>query len=361
MNFLIKCFHWIHSWAGATLALLLILISLTGTLLIWKQEYLQLSIPAARAEFQPTPQALAKIATAVESQFDNNEIYLIEFATEDFPLTKVTLSDDRYAYLDSQGKVILQWVLNERFEEWLFDLHHRLLLDNLGLTLVGCAGLALILLVLTGLISFWPLRQGFKQGLFPKSSAPPHLRRSHRNLGIIMAAPLLLSLITGVILVFPEQSENLLLEPFRGEDYSMDFAEQLDNISGGNSGDWLPSMQRALATFPGSHVRSAQPPNFFSTQRIIGVQQPGEWNPLGLSKVYIDAEGGYMDIRIDSQAQHLSERLYQAGYPLHTGRISNLAYKILLTLSGLLIAILSSIGFTSFIKSKFRALTKNHH
>ena len=344
----------LHAWGGVTLALLMLLVSVTGTLLVWKQEYVRLTIPAARVAFTPTPEALARIAASVEAQFNRDETYLIEFATKDFPLTKVMLSDDRYAYLDTQGNVVTQWVMNERFEEWLFDLHHRLLLGNRGLIIVGCAAMAMVILLIAGLITFWPLRRGLRQGLLPNSTARPQLLRSHRNIGLIEAVPLLLTLVTGVILAFPDQAQTLLLKPFRTEAYSLDFTDHLDRVSGGNSGDWLPAMQRALNTFPDSRIRSAQVPNAFSPYRIIGLQQAGELHPLGLSKVYIIADEGLMDIRIDSQAQHLSERIFNTSYPLHTGRFDNLFYKLLLTLSGLLITTVSAMGLVSFIKGRLR-------
>ena len=34
----------VHAWLGATLALLVLLVSVTGALLIWKRDYLQLDI-----------------------------------------------------------------------------------------------------------------------------------------------------------------------------------------------------------------------------------------------------------------------------------------------------------------------------
>ena len=61
-----------------------------------------------------------------------------------------------------------------------------------------------------------------------------------------------------------------------------------------------------------------------------------------------------MDIRIDDQVQHVSERLYNLGYPLHTGRFDNFYYKILLSISGVLVATLSSLGLISFIKQLTR-------
>jgi uncharacterized iron-regulated membrane protein len=109
-------------------------------------------------------------------------------------------------------------------------------------------------------------------------------------------------------------------------------------------------MERALATFPGSQIRTAQVPSDNSPYRIIGLQQPGSLHPVGLSKVYIEAYEGWMDIRIDDQAQHIAERIYNLGYPLHTGRFDNVFYKMLLSISGILVAVLSSLGLLSFIK-----------
>ena len=340
----------VHAWGGAALALLLLVISLTGSILVWKNEFVTMSLVTTDAAFDATPQALAAIADAVEAQFSSDDILQIQFPTAEFPLAKITLADDQYAYLDGSGTIVAQWVLNERWEEWLYDLHHRLLLGNVGLTIAGFAGMAMILLLVAGVIAFWPSRRGFRHGFWPQSTARSSLQAAHRNIGIVEVLPFLLALVTGTILAFPEQAEQLLLEPFRGEEYSQDFSENLDTVTGAEAGKWLPAMQRALATFPGSRIRTAQVPNGYSPYRIIGLQQPGSLHPSGQSKVYIESVGGWMDIRIDDQAQHISERLYNFAYPLHTGSFDNLFYKVLLSISGILVAALSALGLVSFLK-----------
>jgi uncharacterized iron-regulated membrane protein len=333
-------------------ALLIIITVATGVLLVWKEDYVRMTIPAAKVDFEPIPQNLAPLASAIEARYDPNEILLIEFPTTHFPLAKVRLTDTRYAYLDISGEVVDEWTQNERWEEWVYDLHHRLVMGDIGLTIVGFLGIGYIGLVVAGLISFWPVRRGFKLGLWPKGTSRLQLLLSHRNLGIISAVPLLLILTTAVITAFPEKAQELLLEPFRGDEYSLDFAENLDSISGGDSGTWLPALQRAVASFPGAEIRTVQVPNDYSPYRIVGLQQHGDPHPQGLSRIYIEAEGGWMDIRIDSQAQHLSERLFNLAYPLHTGRFDNLTYKIYLTLVGLLVTLLATLGLISFCKSK---------
>lgn len=344
-----------HAWCGAALALLVIVCSFSGTLLVWKQDYVRLITPAAQINYEPSIESLAAIADAVEARYDNNLILLIEFPTRDFPLTKVRLDGSRYAYLDTEGELVDEWVQNERWEEWLYDLHHRLLLDAAGLTIVGISALVLLVVVLAGLLLFWPLRRGFWQGLWPKGSSRPRLLVSHRNIGVVAALPLLLILLTAALLAFPDQALELLLKPFRDEDYSLDFSDKLDSITGAESASWAAAMQRAHASFPGSAIRTAQVPNDYSSYRIIGLQQAGDLHPIGLSKVYIDVDGGWMDIRIDAANQHISERLYNTAYPLHTGRFDNVAYRIFQTLAGLLVMCLAALGLLSFIKKLLRS------
>jgi len=354
-NPVMKLIRSVHAWAGITLALLLLLSSVTGTLLIWKEDYIKLITPAAQVDFTPSPADLARIAEAVEAGYQNNDILNIQFATAEFPLTKVTLYDTNYAYLDIQGNVVDEWHMNERFEEWLYDLHHRLLLDDLGLTIIGLAAIALIILVLLGVISFVPLRRQFARGIVPKSFKRSELVTSHRNLGILIAWPLLLTLITGVILAFPYEAEELLLDEHRrSEEYSDNMVVGLDDITGEGTGDWLPAMERTLAVFPDAVIRGASVPSGFSIHRILTVQQPGQWNRNGTSMTYIDEEAGYMDLRIDSSTFPIIERVYNAGYPLHTGKTGSLMYKLFLSLCGIGVACLSSFGLVSFIKSKLK-------
>ncbi|MDR2212523.1 MAG: PepSY domain-containing protein [Pseudomonadales bacterium] len=347
----------LHAWGGLTLCLLLMLISFTGTLLVWKDNYLRLTEPAARVAFTPTPEALAVIGAAVDRQFDPAQVLGIRFATEELPLTQVLLDEERYAYLDTQGAIIDEWQGNGRIEEWLFDLHHRLLLGNLGLSIAGIAGCAAFILVLAGVIVFWPMRRGWRHGLVPRSSERPALLASHRNLGIVLALPLLLSFITGAILAFPTQVEDWYLREVRlDEDYSNAMVEGLDSLEGAQNATWLTAMQRTAAVFPGATLRTAQVPNAFSAYRILGVQQQNEWNRSGMSQVYIDTDGGWMDLRIDALNAPLPVRLFNDVTPLHTARIGQLWYKVLLTLSGAGLFLLSALGLVSFVKRYTRQL-----
>lgn len=352
------CFKWarlLHSWAGLLFALLILLVGLTGTLLVWKSDYLWLSIPEARQGFQPTPESLASIAQSIESQFEANDVIAIQFATERLALNKVYLADSRYAYIDVSGNVIDLWQLNGRWEEWLYDLHHRLLLGSTGVTITGILALSMMPFMILGLIAFWPTRAAFKKGLKLKNVTRPQLLMLHRNLGVISVLPLMLMFLTGAILAFPDQARALFVEKAQlSDEYQNQLVKGVDEVYGEDQGGWLRALERAQSIYPDGKIRSVSPNNFFSPYKVISLQQKGDWHQSGLTRIYIDAEAGYMDLNMNARLYPLLERAYSLSYPLHIGKIGSRAYQITLTFFGLALCALALLGLISYTK-KIRA------
>ena len=78
-----------HAWGGATLALLMLLVSFTGAMLVWRLDYLRLAIPEARVDYQPTVESLAAIAQTVETHFGAANLRQIDFPGKDFAVFEV--------------------------------------------------------------------------------------------------------------------------------------------------------------------------------------------------------------------------------------------------------------------------------
>ena len=331
------------------LALLILLISLTGSALVWKKEYLWLTEPVSRSVVEITPELATTVASAAEAQF-GNEVLLLAFGYENLGLHKVYLPGSNYALLDNTGALVDQWHLNDRPEEWLYDLHHRLLLGNTGLTIAGVGALAMVLLVFAGLAVWWPARGQFNWRLWVAGWGRSNLLATHRNIGIVTALPACVLLITGAMLSFPTQTEELLLQDYqRSEAYSDLYTEELDELSGPEYGDWLSAFSRAQASFPGGTIRSVQPPAI-SSYRLIGMQQAGDWNQNGLSRVYIDADRGYMDMRLNAARLSTVAQVYNLNYPLHTAKADRLWYRLVVFMFGVGMCLLSFLGLVSFVK-----------
>jgi uncharacterized iron-regulated membrane protein len=341
----------VHAWGGFILALLILLISLTGSLLVWKKEYLWLTVPESRAPTQITAELAATVADAAQAHF-GLDVLLLQFGHENLALHKVYMPDSQYALLDNTGAIIDQWRLNDRPEEWLYDLHHRLLLGNTGLNIAGISALVMLLLVFFGLIAWWPSRKLFNWRLWISGWPRNKLLNTHRNIGIVAALPTCVLLLTGAVLSFPFQAQKLLLTDYHySQEYSDLYTVGLDGLNGTENGERLVAFKRALASFPEGAIRSVEPPSRMSGYRLIGMQQnANEWHQSGLSRVYIAPDTGYMDMRLDAASLSMVEQLYNLSYPLHTAKADRLWYRVVVFIFGIAMCLLSFLGCVSFVK-----------
>ena len=73
----------------------------------------------------------------------------------------------------------------------------------------------LLVLLMLGLVAYWPARKGWRLGVLPPDTSRQGLLAAHRNLGLVLALPLVLVLLTGIVLAYPAQTEQVLLEELR--------------------------------------------------------------------------------------------------------------------------------------------------
>jgi uncharacterized iron-regulated membrane protein len=344
----------VHAWAGVALSLLVIVIASSGAALVWKDEYLKLTFPEAGVAFDPTPEALTRIAEGAEAALGADNIAYIFFATEDLGLSEVMLIDESMAYLDVEGRVVDRWAIGGRPEDWLYELHHRLLMETTGLYVAGFAGFAVAVLAVAGLVAWWPTRWSIRLGVWPRGTGRPALLASHRNIGAIMAVPIVLAVLCGAGLAFPDTARATFMFRVRHDvSYGENFVDGMDDLSGAEVAGWGPALARAQAVFPGATIRTATFPAGAPPYRTIRLQQPGAWNRQGDSIVYVDGFEGYMDVRIDAQTLPPEEQLFNTLYPVHTAGLhtlglGNIVYKLYVFAIGVALTALGVLGLWAF-------------
>jgi uncharacterized iron-regulated membrane protein len=91
-------------------------------------------------------------------------------------------------------------------------LHYSLAVGSVGITLMGFIGLALLFSMLTGLILGWPSQGKFRKALMIKSNASPERLNFdlHKTFGFYSSAVLLLLILAGVYLIFPDYGRGLI-------------------------------------------------------------------------------------------------------------------------------------------------------
>lgn len=349
----------VHRWMGASLALLLILVSATGTLLIWKNTYLSFVFLQSNVAFERDIDSLARIALSADKAFGEAEISRIEFGDQNFGLSKVYLVDKRSAYIAPDGEVLEVWEPNGRFEDWLLDLHHRLLTGTTGLYVVGFAGIATLVLIAAGLIAYWPARRAWRSGFALRNFKRAELLRLHRNTGILLALPIATVIFAGVIVAFPETSRAAFFWPYVNDDnYGQNFGDGVDDISGSSETSWSTVIARAAAVFPGAEITGLAWPEGTGVKRVL-IRERGEWSERGNSSVHITDYDGYMDLRIDARTLPIGEKSYNFLGTLHRSSLGGRIYDVIQTFIGLCLMGLGILGLISFVGARFSSSSRS--
>ena len=78
------------------------------------------------------------------------------------------------------------------------------------------------------------------------------------------------------------------------------------------------------------------------------MKQPAEWLPNGRTMVYFAADSGRLVEARDALALPAQARGFNMLYPLHAAKVGGLAYRLVMTCSGLALAMLGSLAVWSF-------------
>jgi uncharacterized iron-regulated membrane protein len=337
----------LHRWVGAIAGVLLALLGLTGALLVWRDTLT--FVPHAQDPVVHGGAAAARVlATLARSA---QPIDRVTFAGDDFGLHYVVYADGSGAYLSQAGEVVTRWTsVWQRPELWLFDFHHHLLLREVGETVNGIAGLIGLFFVISGVVLWWRMRARFRPRLWPAKMTPGPIVHQHRDLGIVTAPLLLLSLLTGVVMALPAVGAFMLLP------LGADPRPRPPKIPAGHAAvapALLPGVLRsAEALFPGAEARRLQWPRRPGAPVTLRLRQTFEWTPNGRTFLHFDpvtmAVVGAADPARAGAHASAREKLY----PLHAAKVGGLAWKVAITLSGLALAMLGSLAVYGFWKTR---------
>jgi uncharacterized iron-regulated membrane protein len=321
----------LHRWTGGLIGLLLAIVGLSGATLVWEGSWIGVDGVSDPVTEQP-----ARIAAIVDRAAAEG-MSRITFASEEIALHQVINADGSGAYVRQDGAIAERWASQwGRPELWLFDLHHHLFAGKTGETVTGVAGLAGLLFVLSGLVLWWRGRASFRPTLLPKRMAPGPITKHHRDLGVLAAPLLLLSMVTGVLMLF-EPLRTTLIGP----------EQRPERILWGtplrSPGE---AIVRAKALFPQAALRRIVLPRDPEGTVVVRLRQPFEWTPQGRTQVSFRADGSLAvaDASGANGAASATEKLY----PIHSAKAGGITMKLLMSLSGLSLAMLGSFAVYAF-------------
>lgn len=329
-----KVLSLLHRWTGALIGLVLAVLGLSGAVLVWEDQWIDL--PHSDEVVVQEAEALSRVATAA-----GPGLARITFADHGMSLHQLVFRDGSGAYVSQSGEVVATWSDEwGRPELWLFDLHHYLFAGEPGEWVAGVAGLIGLLFVASGLILWWRSRRAFRFRLLPRSLSPGPVVAHHRDLGTLTAPLLILSLTTGVLMLFAPLRTAVLGEERRPRSVVGLLREQGAE----------PLLTAALERFPAAALRRLTMPKEPGQAMTVRLRQPFEWTPNGRTQVGLEPNGSLWVE--DAALANASARVSEKAYPLHGAKVGGWPWKIVMTTSGLVLAMLGTFTTWSFWRRK---------
>jgi uncharacterized iron-regulated membrane protein len=213
----------VHLWTGVVAGLYILVISLTGSILVYRNELYQAFSPQPLlVEDAGARLPLADLEQAVRRTFPDATIVVVEAGPTPNHAADVTLERGgertrRLVHPATGADLGPTLPLGYRVSAWMLDLHDNLLGGTTGRRLNGVGALALLGLCATGLIIWWPGIARWRRSLLVDVRANwKRLTWSvHSALGFWFFAFILMWSLTGLYLSLPDRVSAFLdyIEP----------------------------------------------------------------------------------------------------------------------------------------------------
>ncbi|WP_294212160.1 PepSY domain-containing protein [uncultured Sphingomonas sp.] len=216
----------VHLWLGLSLGLLFAVLGLTGSALVFYTGIDAALHPVVEAGRNDRVPSLASsvwdraLATGRARWHDPAGKWTIEVTGEGgtIPARFYPSSghghhaDRRMVWFSPDGTRIVRaepW--GGYLMSWLYQLHMALLAGDLGSQVVGWSGVAMLLLLVSGIVAWWPRGSWSKAVAFKRNAVPiRRLRDLHKLSGLWSMALLFVLVATGVLLALPAVTQALL-------------------------------------------------------------------------------------------------------------------------------------------------------
>lgn len=339
-----------HRWTALSLGWILILSGLTGAILVVAQPLNQWTHSGLfEAHITPAPGAqmapLQPILESLRHQFGSKAAFLFNPPRNARDTLQVRVQGpwrgivyfDPYTGVE-QGRL----GENEGLFNTLFKLHSSLLMQSTGKALLAWTALFYVVLLITGLVLWWPrqwppvlqleLRKGLLRGLFDV----------HRTLGALLGCVILISVVTGAYMawrplggvinwVVGSQAENAPSYVIVASEVAP--LASLDKV--------FASAREAYSDGAISRIQIPADPRSLIRVRF---KMPDDPHPNGLTSVWLDPVSTEIVKRIRWNELDLGTRATTVIYPLHTGVLGGCVLEIIVALSGLAMACLGASG-----------------
>lgn len=341
----------IHRWIGIFVALPVVLVSISGGLLVFRDPYYRARWPVVARQSTTTEQAVQpRIVEAIVARF-GEELRTLKFPRAGVNAFHVYLTHEREGLVDPRsGEVVAIWHWTDDPAAFLFQLHAHLLMGARGELLNGYLALVLLFIVFSGTLLWYPRRRAaFRlRHAIPAGLSNASLLKSHAASGVFLLVPVVLFAATGAGLVFYEPVGTAAERLLNARAAELPRASVLPRADTPHAG-WDRLLGAARAALPESgptmcYIGRGQNVVFTCRKSL-----PGEWHPNGRSYVLIDPYTAEVLQTIDAREQGAGTRLMHALYPVHAARTGGVWLAALAIITGIGLAWLAVGGTWTYL------------
>jgi uncharacterized iron-regulated membrane protein len=344
-----KQFFRIHRFTGLIAGAFLLLLSLSGSILLFSDEIDEATHPeyyhvAPQSTYKPLQELQQAAAQVIPGQPYLFFLHLPQSADESLIMrAEYGPSFKRYIYLNPYTAEVLGQHTNlGKFTGWLLYLHFNLLSGKTGAQIILVVGILFIISLLTGI---WIYRHAFRKVLTFKVKLEWHQRNRrwrnlHRILGVWAIVFNVLIVITGVLMEFKVINNHALPKA------------KLTPVNTAIAYEVL--LQKAAVQIPGFKVIGIRPPRKAGDPiRFTGnAGEPAIWGPAP-SSVSFNANTGEVEKVINFNNAPFNKKLDASVAPLHFGNYGGMPIKIIYCLFALSPGLLSISGFLIWYRRKY--------
>ncbi|PCI34504.1 MAG: hypothetical protein COB54_01625 [Alphaproteobacteria bacterium] len=350
-----KILRVVHLWVGLTVGGILFFTAFSGTVLVFKYDLLNLSLPDNAPLYRPP--TLTEKSRAM-TQLKNAQTRLIRFPSPGLNYYVHADQDTvQYYHPDSLQRVTGRYHIPLMLRV-LSDLHIHLLAGKTGEKVLGFLGLGLLFLCLSGLVIWFPGRRGFRvRSSLPKKVSRGSFLASHRSAGVLSCLMILLLTTTGVGMVFYDISKDLI-RGLIGEESPASTAAAPVTIppQRGDFRSWPEILQAVAQSLPGGRITLYYAPKQVDNRiQKFRLRYDEDWTPNGASFIQVDPYSARAVAEIDYRTAPTSDRIARKLFPLHTGAIGGRSYQLIVALTGLFLMLMIGTAFGAWVKKKRQA------
>lgn len=349
-----KVLFQVHLWVGIILGIYMIVVALTGSILVFKDELAMLSYPKLMHAARANESARAELPTVIERarvaypQHKLVSAYAPGVFGETFLIYMEAPRENwLYVFADpADGHVIGALDLKSSWLFWAADLHFRLLAGEVGFILNGIGAGFLALLCVTGTALWWP---GIRKWAW---ALKVNFRRSwkrinfdlHSAVGFWTLAIIFMWALSGMYFVWPKQFE-AVIGKFSSVASATEPAFDLPPPATGRSADLRRVAALAQAASPASRMSGIYLPEDPKIPITVFMARKNIGDFSQMDHVYFDPSSGtQLAVWHAGVNPTLGGKLLYWLGPLHFGVYWGLPVKIIWATLGLSLPLLTVTG-----------------